>query len=153
MLHNIIDDIYKWPLIKGQHGKQSETSLGGESWLKGSRRGTRWHVAHLLFSVINEGEGAGATATAAWIIRNNKTLMLTGGGESRKREGREREGKNGGNSSRSMAGHTAHLCSRTSSSLTEQTTSVSTVAFQSCPGGAARRGGGGLGSGREGQLV
>lgn len=28
-----------------------------------------------------------------------------------------------------------HLCSKTSSSLTKQTTSVSTVAFQSCPGG------------------
>lgn len=47
----------------------------------------------------------------------------------------------------------AHLCSRTSSSLTEQTISVSTVAFQSCPGGAARGGGGGSGRKEERQLV
>lgn len=38
--------------------------------------GTRWHVAHLLFSVINEGGEAGAPATQAWITSNNKTLEL-----------------------------------------------------------------------------
>lgn len=35
-------------------------------------------MAHLLFSVINEGEEAGAPATPAWITTNNKTLKLIG---------------------------------------------------------------------------
>lgn len=40
--------------------------------------GTRWHVAYLLFSVINEGEELDAPATRAYvqITSHNKTLKL-----------------------------------------------------------------------------
>lgn len=38
--------------------------------------GTRWHVAYLLFSMINGGEEVDALATQAKITSHNKTLKL-----------------------------------------------------------------------------
>lgn len=38
--------------------------------------GTKWHVAYLLFSVINGGEEVDAPATQAQITSHNKTLKL-----------------------------------------------------------------------------
>lgn len=38
--------------------------------------GTRWHVAYLLFSMINGGEEVDALATQAQITSHNITLKL-----------------------------------------------------------------------------
>lgn len=56
--------------------------------------GTRWHVAHLLFSMINEGGEAGAPATQAWITSNNKALELIRKEKSQNEKRRRRQDRN-----------------------------------------------------------
>lgn len=62
-------DVYEWPQINERQDREWDIIHGW--FLSGGGHvaacGTRWHVAYLLFSVINEGEEMDAPATQAYV--------------------------------------------------------------------------------------